>query len=548
MNWDVWGPPLIVLGTGAVLGAALALRTLGQGRRSKGRAGEVLEAKREQLLEALHEVDADRAKLGEERWREKREQLVDRAADTLRRLDQGDAPGVPDTPTVVPPSAGTTAPKPASSGAGRLIWAVGGVGFFAALAYALTSNTNERSQGQPMTGGNSSQQPDDSAAEAAKAALEKNPNDLDALNTLTWSSIRSRDLNGAMNYLDQARKLAPEDPYVLTHLAVLQLQIGMVDRAEDSLNKALATRPIFPRALIFLGLARLQKDDREGAIEAEQQALAISSVSSEERQMASSLLAEAQAPPPQTRLTGDVALAQGATAPANGTLFVYAKRSADGGGPPVAALRLPASGLPEAFEITDKDMMMGGDWPDQVWLQARVDTDGNPSTHSDTDMESAVLGPLSSGSKDLHLVLQPGAASPAEASAPTEAPATSEAPTASEAPAAVAGARVQGTITVAPGKTAPSGTLFIIARRAASGGGPPVAAARVPNPTFPLTWSLSDQDMMMGGDWPDQVWIQARVDTDGNAMSHSPDDLESAVVGPISSGATGTALVLGAGG
>lgn len=541
MNWEVWGPPLVVLGVGSVLGAALAFRSIAQGRRARSAPGEAHAARKEVLLEALHEVDADREKLGDASWRAKREALVDEAASALRALDQGPAEAAPEA--VVAASAPPT--RPASSALGSVGWWAAGFGFFAALGYLLTTNSGDRAQGQPMTGGSSSRGGEDPGVAAAQAALEKNPNDLDALNALTWTAIRGRDLSGAMAYLDRARTISPEDPYVLTHLAVLQLQIGMNDRAEAALQKALEKNPTLPRALIFLGLARMQRDDIPGAIAALEQAVAASPANSEERQMAASLLSEAKAPPPVTHLTGAIALDAGAAPPATGTLYVFARASAEGAGPPVAALRLSPKGFPLAFSLTDKNIMMGGAWPDQVWIQARVDQDGNPTTRDDTLMETEVIGPLSTGAADITLVLKAASGAPAGAAPPASAGAASPGPAGAETTAPASGARVGGQVSVASGRAAPAGTLFIIARSSATGGGPPVAAQRVAGPAFPLSFSMSDGDMMLGGSWPAQVYLQARVDSDGNPTTKSDADLESAVVGPVSAGSQDVKLVLG---
>lgn len=398
MNWDVWGPPLVVLGVGAVLGAALAIRTIQQGRRAHAHASERLAAEKEQLLEALHEIDADRGKLGDEAWQAKREALLQRAASTLRALDQGE-------PGATEPERAPAKPVPAAWS--RLAWGAGVAAFFVGLAWVLTSNTGERVEGQPMTGGSTAMQERPEAPEiaAARATLEKDPNNLDALNALTWHAIRSRDLNGAMSTLDKARAVAPEDPYVLTHLAVLQVQIGMHERAEATLLQALEKQPDLPRAMLFLGLARMERGDREGAVATLEKALASPVATDEERQMLAAMLSEAKAPPPQLRVSGTVALASDLSAPPKGLLFIMAKRSADGGGPPVAALRVTPDTWPHTFAMGDKNMMLGGEWPEQVWVQARLDSDGNPSTKSEDDVESAVVGPLPSGAVDVALVL-----------------------------------------------------------------------------------------------------------------------------------------------
>ena len=533
MNWDVWGPPLVVVGVGAGIGSLVAWRSVKAGRTSRSAAGENLSARKEQLMEALRELDADRSKQDEATWSARREALLAEASDTLRALELGPSTPEPETTPVRP------APAPAR----RAVWALGTVGFFALLAGGLAVSTSQRGEGQSMTGGMDRGEDELAAeAEAAKQTLASNPDDLDALNTLTWYNIRSRDLSGAMETLERARTVAPGDPLVLTHLAVLEIQIGMLDRAEESLQQALSVNPNLPRALLFSGLVKLQQEDRPGAAAALEKVLAGKLANNEERQMAASLLAEAKAAPAQDRIKGGVALAEGVSAPPGASLFVIARRSAEGGGPPVAALRLSATVLPTAFTITDKNMMLGGDWPDQVWIQARVDADGNPTTKGEGDIESAVIGPLASGAADVQLVIG-GTVAASGGAAPTEA-----APTDSPAPAAsTADFRLKGQLTLTEGLSAPAGgVLFVIARRAAEGGGPPVAALRLPTSSFPLDFSLSDADMMMGGTWPDQVWLQARIDADGNPSTKGDGDVLSAVLGPLSPGTADLKLVLGA--
>ena len=86
---------------------------------------------------------------------------------------------------------------------------------------------------------------------------------------------------------------------------------------------------------------------------------------------------------------------------------------------------------------------------------------------------------------------------------------------------------------IVEGETSSKGVLFVIVRRAEQGGGPPVAVKKIPNPTFPVSFALGKSDMVMGGVWPDQIWIQARLDTDGNAMTKSEEDWESSILGPL---------------
>ena len=124
---------------------------------------------------------------------------------------------------------------------------------------------------------------------------------------------------------------------------------------------------------------------------------------------AQGLGAAAPTPPPAdagpSRVQGTVSLAEGQSAPGTGRLFIYARRAATGGGPPIAAVRRSSSELPLSFSISDADMMLGGAWPDQFWVQARIDADGNAATRGEGDLESTVIGPLSVGAQDVALVL-----------------------------------------------------------------------------------------------------------------------------------------------
>lgn len=67
--------------------------------------------------------------------------------------------------------------------------------------------------------------------------------------------------------------------------------------------------------------------------------------------------------------------------------------------------------------------------------------------------------------------------------------------------------------------------VFVIARSgpAVPGGkGHPVFAKRLDVTSFPVSFSLSAQDSMMGQAPPDHVTLEARIDLDGDAMTREP--------------------------
>src|SRR6185503_5142487 len=113
-----------------------------------------------------------------------------------------------------------------------------------------------------------------------------------------------------------------------------------------------------------------------------------------------------------------------------------------------------------------------------------------------------------------------------------EVPATGGAPKPTSAAASAAtptGQTISGKITIDPklkDKIDPQAALFIIARPAAATGGPPLAVKKIDKPTFPLTYSLSQENVMMQGTpFTGKINITVRLDKDGNPTTRGAGDL-----------------------
>ncbi|HTF32653.1 MAG TPA: hypothetical protein VK714_03000 [Myxococcota bacterium] len=108
------------------------------------------------------------------------------------------------------------------------------------------------------------------------------------------------------------------------------------------------------------------------------------------------------------------------------------------------------------------------------------------------------------------------------------------------------GPPIRGTVKIAPELVAraPKGAvLFLIARRGTSG--PPTAVKRIPNPTFPLQFELGPEDRMIQEmPWNGPLQLTARLDSDGNATTRSPGDLQGAAPGPANPGDAQVSIVL----
>jgi hypothetical protein len=113
--------------------------------------------------------------------------------------------------------------------------------------------------------------------------------------------------------------------------------------------------------------------------------------------------------------------------------------------------------------------------------------------------------------------------------------------------AAESGAPIRGSVRLAPGlesKVPPGAVLFLIVRNSQSG--PPLAVKRIEEPRFPFDFEIGPDDRMIKArPFAGPLALTARVDSDGNPMSRSPDDLEGAAPGPLQPGATGVEVVIG---
>ncbi len=110
------------------------------------------------------------------------------------------------------------------------------------------------------------------------------------------------------------------------------------------------------------------------------------------------------------------------------------------------------------------------------------------------------------------------------------------------------GAPIAGRIELAPelaGERPEGAILFVIARPQGARGGPPLAVLRIEAPTFPLEFEIGPGDVMIPSmRFEGPISLTARLDADGNAMTHGGTDLSSAVAEALAPGTTGVTLIL----
>lgn len=125
---------------------------------------------------------------------------------------------------------------------------------------------------------------------------------------------------------------------------------------------------------------------------------------------------------------------------------------------------------------------------------------------------------------------------------PLQAPAAGGGMAASAPEASSGPAEFTGEVRLGDGVASIPGTLYVYVRPAGVTGGPPARVKRLPD-SFPAAFSISAADSPMGGALSGPVQLSARLDADGNPMTHGPDDL-TAISEPVQAGATGVVLTL----
>lgn len=110
---------------------------------------------------------------------------------------------------------------------------------------------------------------------------------------------------------------------------------------------------------------------------------------------------------------------------------------------------------------------------------------------------------------------------------------------------AARGSTITGEVRLGQGRPPAGATLFVVARSAGSRGGPPLAVLRVPEPSFPFAFELSQANVMIPSlRFEGEMDVTARLDVDGNAMTRDPSDLEGRSASARRPGDAGVLIVL----
>ena len=224
------------------------------------------------------------------------------------------------------------------------------------------------------------------------------------------------------------------------------------------------------------------------------------------------------------------------------TLFIILER--EGGGPPLAVQRLVETRFPYKYIITKDDVMIRGQkFSGHVRVRVRLDADGVPGPLVKGDFEGRASGVVTVGAKNVDVVIDKIGTAPPPKVAKKSLPKPVSSP--QTAPLTGSGKTIRGVIRVAPAlaeKAKGKAAIFIIARGKQPG--PPLAVMRILNPSFPLEFTMSEQNVMLQGvAFAGEVSLIAKLDGDGKVGTQAG-DIFGGARGPVQVGARDVEIIL----
>ncbi len=432
-----WVPALAVLAVGLVAGTLVILRLFAVSR-GAARAGPSvplhvrdLAGKRDALLRQLREMEDTAKKRTPEQLARERYALELETARVLLALDErGASEGARLAHQRAAAKSGRVAPaRRERAGLRRFLWGTGSATALVLLGLFTYQSAKPRDPGGSLTG----EVPMEGRTAGGSATAEN----LDARLELVRASADRQDWMRVWKESARVLEQSPGQPEALAYQAIVRLVIGQTDVAVNMLTKTVAADPDLIVAYAYLVIGQL----RMGRVREAEATVARGSKRFPDRaadfrqlleeQKREAAAAQASLSPGQSdphkglaapgdgtggtpapargggrRVAGSVdieASLKSAVAP-GGILFVFARETGASGGPPVAVKRLPAT-FPAAFELTEADSMMGEPLPDRLLIEARLDSDGDPTTRSPADPK-ARLEDVKIGRTDLRLILR----------------------------------------------------------------------------------------------------------------------------------------------
>lgn len=223
------------------------------------------------------------------------------------------------------------------------------------------------------------------------AKMAENPSDIQGWRLLGRSYVALGEYAAARRAFEEALRRVPSPDndlkLSLAEAYVLEDQSTLTGPVGELIEEVLGEEPLNPKALWYGGQRAFNIGDHDAARERLTRLLGLGIVPEDLAQVIEVQLAQlpagaqaekAEAANPRIEL--DISIAEGlstANFGADSALFIFAR--APSGGPPLAALRVPATAIPGQFVLSDHNAMLPGrslaDFP-ELSLVARLSASG----------------------------------------------------------------------------------------------------------------------------------------------------------------------------
>ena len=412
---------------------------------TQGRTNDLDFAKKSALI-ALRALEMEKDKLSEEEYQLERQSLLAHGAEAMRRLDETEAPTEEATMQSEDSTkknataldvleqnraamgeeqyqaalAALKAGQKRKSGISQrwegALWVLGIVAVVAAIYGVLSFGGDVKPKAQQAGNNTANTAPPLAFPDQEKweAALAKDPNDIEALNKLSWAEFKFKnDLKKAVEYNERARQIDAKNPDArFYHGLFLYLQ-RMPGLSFKVLDELLAEHPDHVDALELRGLFYIEEKEFEkgrALVEEAEKIAEDGQARMRLRRLLNSIEQREAAfkENDKTIVSGTITLA--GTVPDSvgreGVIFISLRDPA--GGPPVAAKKLPVGPFPLSFRVTGNDRIgMGGQRPvpDTFKLSVRMDGDGNAMT-KEAGLPEFVAEQMTKGQESLNIALK----------------------------------------------------------------------------------------------------------------------------------------------
>jgi len=361
------------------------------------------------------EFDFQAGKLSEGDYDGLRRNLEAQAAAVGKRLDA--------TPVFPPRSATARAPEKKDSAAGarpNKRWQLAAGGLFLllfglTLGVLLTKSLRPRASQDSITGDFLTGTPSGGGADAllaqGRAAFEQG----------NWSQ--------AIETFKKVLASDPNQPEAHAYMGLILAQAGHLDGALTAFDRALAAAPNLSMALWGKGMVLYQTGgDPAEARRLLQKVSGLMPPGPEKEEVDKTIAQIAQggnvktptakpappsaqsAPAAGEKIEGVVDLDPKLKSKIDGqaVLFIIARSTSGAGGPPLAVKRIASPKFPVAYSLSAQDVMMQGTpFSGKVFLSARLDKDGNPTTKEPGNLAGDYKkNPVDVGSKKIDIVLE----------------------------------------------------------------------------------------------------------------------------------------------